>query len=129
MSRGTYKGLQKFWDFDDITQYGRVHYIEFVAPVVLTLGLSMFVVQNIARHYYRYDILKQKKTSVIEELLLDEQALGEELNRQGEHEEVDPLLPRERQTSQYQSLQKYFSGDDSLKEKHFSIERDRKSVV
>lgn len=123
MSRGTYKGLQKFWDFDDITQYGRVHYIEFVAPVVLTLGLSMFVVQNIARHYYRYDILKQKKTSVIEELLLDEQALGEELNRQGEHEEVDPLLPRERQTSQYQSLQKYFSGDDSLKEKHFSIER------
>lgn len=116
----------KFWDFDDVSRYGRVHYINLVVPAVITSLLAGYVAFNIAKHYYKYDVLHLKKRSVVQELLEEEVEFRRERSRRSSlgQAEIDPLLPHVRQDSQYQSLQKYFNNtDDTLKDRHFSMER------
>lgn len=100
-----------FWVFDDVTQCGRIRYINYYFPLVfLVFGLSYWI-YNILVHHYKYDRLKLKQRDVNDLMLID----GDD--NDGENK---PLL----QGSTVSSL---YNGDEAdgeeLKERHFSLQR------
>ncbi|CAB4255585.1 similar to Saccharomyces cerevisiae YHL035C VMR1 Vacuolar membrane protein involved in multiple drug resistance and metal sensitivity [Maudiozyma barnettii] len=111
------------WDYDDVTQYGRITYVNFIIPLMLTIGGCYFLTFNIWSHYHSYNILQLKKDDFIQHLvnLKKQETCGEVTD------ESQPLLlpSSEREGAQnrnYSSVNKISEGD-LLKEKHFSIEK------
>ena len=111
------------WNYDDVTRYGRVKYVNFVTPLLITLGGGFFIVFNVWSHYYYYNILHLQKDNFIQHLI--------NLKRQSDESDVanecqsllPPVTETERNTNKsYSSVNTVTSGD-LLKEKHFSIEK------
>lgn len=107
-----------FWFYDDVTECGRVQYINYYFPLVLTITTLLFIIYNVWLHYYKYDILHLKKRNLVDDLLFN----GNDAS------ENKPLLSG----SEARSGHSYTGGNDGsvpsptgeeLKEKHFSIEQ------
>lgn len=102
----------RFWIYDDVTKCGRVRYINYYAPLALTLSTAVFLIYNVCSRYYYYDKLHLKKVSAVDELWRD-----------GNEDSEDKAL-----LSSGQRHRQYTQGADSaeeLMEKHFSVERLR----
>lgn len=116
----TYGDSGPFWSYDDVTKYGRVYYINYQVPLVLTLVAFHFIVINVISHYRKYNILGLRKRNVIEDLANDG---GEEADRDDENR---PLLSgRNGATAGYSTDASSPLTGQQLKENHFSIEKIR----
>ncbi|GCF00367.1 Transporter of the ATP-binding cassette [Zygosaccharomyces mellis] len=98
-----------FWVFDDVTQCGRVRYINYYFPSVVLISGLLYWIYNILIHHYKYDKLKLKQRGVDDLMLAD-----------GEDEENKPLLQGSRVSSSYNGMK--VDGEE-LKERHFSLQR------
>lgn len=101
------------WDYDDITECGRVLYIDFYLPLVLLVTFLLYAGKNAYSNYYREHRDGQSKLDFTEDFLASNSG-------QTPHE-VKPLLSDD-------SGALYTNPDNlqdkaSLKEDHFSIEK------
>ncbi|CDH08440.1 probable ATP-dependent bile acid permease [Zygosaccharomyces bailii ISA1307] len=99
-----------FWVFDDVTQCGRVRYINYYFPLVLLVTGGVFLTYNILLHYYKYDKLRLKLRDITDLISGDDE------------DENKPLL-------QGSTISPYTGSEevdgDELKERHFSLQRLR----
>ncbi|KAG0663039.1 Transporter of the ATP-binding cassette (ABC) [Maudiozyma exigua] len=114
---------ERVWDYDDVTRYGRVTYVNFVTPFLIAIGGGCFIVFNIWSHYHRYNILHLQKDDFIQHLI----NLKRQSNTGGVHDESQALLPpvtgTDRNTNNSYSSVSTITNGELLKEKHFSIEK------
>lgn len=100
-----------FWRYDDITECGRVQYINYYLPITLVGVSLLYLFKNAIQHYYRKP--QEIKPSVASELL------GSNLTD----------LPNENKPLLSESTQALYTNPDSnktgfsLKEEHFSINK------
>ncbi|SCW00905.1 LAFE_0D00716g1_1 [Lachancea fermentati] len=107
----TINGSCPFWEYDDITECGRVKYIEFVVPLLVLVGFATLTGYKIITHYYRRDYLGESKPNYTSELL----AYSDDENK--------PLLSES--TGAGYTNPDAVSDETDLKEEHFSIEKLR----
>lgn len=97
-----------FWDFDDITEYGRIEVLNNYVPTILVVATIFAMGCNICSHYYKYDVKKVEMKPSLSQLLSDAPASDEET----------PLIRNGR--SSY-GCGESANADQSLYDKHFSI--------
>lgn len=107
-----------FWFFDDVTQCGRVYYINYKVPLILTLVAFHYLIINVISHYRKYNILHLRKTNMVEELVHN----GGEEDTEGCNENR-PLLSGTGESLNYNTNESAVLTGQQLKESHFSIEK------
>ena len=107
---GNVRDTCPFWRYDDVTECGRVKFINYYVPMLLSIITCLYILKNIIQHYYRKP--EQNKPTVIAELL--------ETNLTDLPNESKPLLSDN--TQSYTNPDSNRTGS-SLKEDHFSIDK------
>lgn len=95
-----------------MTKCGRVRYINYYVPLILTVSTLLFVLYNVWSHYNYYDRLRLKKPSLVDEILCDGNDDGED----------KPLISNSQSHARYTDGRETLSGEQ-LMENHFSIEK------
>ena len=107
-----------FWDYDDVSQCGRVTYFNFYVPVLVIVFATSFVIINIVLNYYKHDVLHLKNDNIIEEILYNSSADVLVLS-----EENRPLLSSSNNDTSHNSIEAAASSKHDLMDRHFSLER------
>ncbi|CCF60626.1 hypothetical protein KAFR_0L00190 [Kazachstania africana CBS 2517] len=100
------------WNYDDITECGRLTYIDGLLPETITILASLTVIYNISLHYYRYNVRRLTREPTLVEILTN--------FKSDSSSESQPLLRSD--TTNYMG-ETSVDDKETIKKNHFSIER------